>query len=418
MASTLSVAELLSAARVRLPEMTAFLQDLVRLPSVNGRESEAAVAGRILAEAARLGMEGELVAADPARPNALVHWGEGRRGFVLVGHMDTVSEGLPAAWTYPPFEAHVAEGRVYGRGAADNKAGIACGVYTLALGRDLGLFDPAQVRLMLAGVVDEESGASSRLGVRYLLDTGRLIGSLGGIYAYASDIVCIGHRGLLRLLLRASGKSVHTGSPAWSRGEGGVNAVTGLAAVLLRLEALHLPAPAHPAFAGLGCTLTPGTLMHGGEFESMVPAAAEALVDVRLMPGQDSVDVIRAVQEAIAAECALRPGLAVAIEIKNNLPGVALAPDHPLARSAQRWTEAVTGKAWPIAGAGPANEGYMLIGAGIPTLCGFGPTGGGAHAPDEWVEIDSLAETVAMYLGIMMDCFEAAQQLQNNPSDI
>jgi acetylornithine deacetylase/succinyl-diaminopimelate desuccinylase-like protein len=43
----------------------------------------------------------------------------------------------------------------------------------------------------------------------------------------------------------------------------------------------------------------------------------------------------------------------------------------------------------------------MLIGAGIPTLCGFGPAGGNAHAPDEWVEVDSLAQTVAIYAGLI-----------------
>jgi acetylornithine deacetylase/succinyl-diaminopimelate desuccinylase-like protein len=68
---------------------------------------------------------------------------------------------------------------------------------------------------------------------------------------------------------------------------------------------------------------------------------------------------------------------------------------------AQKYTEAVTGRRWEIAGAGPANEGYMLIEAGIPTLCGFGPNGGNPHAPDEWVEIDSLPATLAMYGGII-----------------
>ena len=51
-------------------------------------------------------------------------------------------------------------------------------------------------------------------------------------------------------------------------------------------------------------------------------------------------------------------------------------------------------------GAGPGNEGFMLIEAGIPTLCGFGPTGGNAHAANEWVEIASLSNTVAMYAAI------------------
>jgi acetylornithine deacetylase/succinyl-diaminopimelate desuccinylase-like protein len=393
--------QILTQARARLPEMTALLQELVRIPSVNARDPETAVAERITAAARRLGLDAELTGTQTGRQNALVQWGSGASGFAIIGHIDTVSEGAADAWASPPFAAHIRDGNLYGRGAADNKAGIVCGLYTLALLRDSGLLDPTRVRLMVAGVVDEESGASSPLGVRYLLDQGKLASALGAIYAYTSDIICIGHRGLLRLLLRAEGQSTHTGSPAWSRGEGGVNAVTGLAAVLLRLEALRLPAPHHPAFAGMGCQITPGTLFHGGEFESMVPARAQALVDVRLMPGQAAQGVLAALQSAIDAEIALRPGLRISVEIKNNLPGVALEPDHALVQAARTWTRQITGQEWAAAGAGPANEGYMLMQAGIPTLCGFGPTGGNAHAPDEWVELDSLARTVAMFAGII-----------------
>jgi acetylornithine deacetylase/succinyl-diaminopimelate desuccinylase-like protein len=61
------------------------------------------------------------------------------------------------------------------------------------------------------------------------------------------------------------------------------------------------------------------------------------------------------------------------------------------------------GRDYPIRIAGPANEGYMLIGAGIPTLPGFGPQGGNAHAPDEWVDVDSLAVTVAVYAAVIRD---------------
>lgn len=390
----------------RQPDVVRFLQDLVRIRSVIGIDAEQAVAERIASEAGRLGLPVRLVSAQSDRPNALVSWGSGPSGFALIGHMDTVAEEPEEAWTHPPFAAQIDEGRLFGRGAADNKAGIACGLYALALIRDHGLLDPARARLVLAGVVDEESGASSRLGVRHLLDRGDLAGVRGAIYTYASDIICIGHRGLLRLVLRAHGKAIHTGSSEWSRGGQGVNAVTGLAAVLLRLENLDLPAPAHPAFTGLRCRLTPGTVFHGGSFESMVPANANALVDVRLMPGQSADEVIHAVEAEIAAETDRRPGLSIEIEVKNDLPGVAISPQDGLVTAARRWTRAITGREWPVAGAGPANEGYMLIQAGIPTLCGFGPAGGSAHAPDEWVEIDSLARTVAMYVGIIDEVIE------------
>jgi acetylornithine deacetylase/succinyl-diaminopimelate desuccinylase-like protein len=394
--------QLLSKAQAHRVNLLDFLTALVRIPSVNGRENEAAVAQRVAEEADRLDFEARLVSADSTRPNVLVEWGHGPAGFALIGHLDTVAEGDHAAWTSGPFAAEIREGRLYGRGTADNKAGIACGLYTLALLRDRGLLHPDDAHVTLAGVVDEESGASSTLGVRYLLDQG-LLRAEGAIYTYASDIVCIGHRGLLRLRLHAEGRAIHSGSPAWAQGQGGVNAVTGLAEILLALEALELPAPAHRAFKGLGCTMTPGTRVEGGEFESMVPAHAEALVDVRLMPGQDSADVIATVEDVIAEVTTRRPGLGVTIEVKNNLPGAAIPADHPLATTAQRYAERVTGVTWPIAGAGPANEGYMLIGAGIPTLCGFGPTGGNAHAPDEWVSVESLPSTVAMYAGIIQE---------------
>lgn len=398
---------LLLSARAELPAITSFLQDLVRTPSVNGRDSETAVAERILKEASRLNLPASLISLNPDRPNALVKWGSGERGFTLVGHMDTVSEGVLGAWDVPPFSAAITDGKVIGRGSADNKAGIACGLYAIALVRNLGLLNPAHVFLALAGVSDEESGASSKLGMRHLINLGHLDGSIGAIYTYASDIICLGHRGLLRLLLRASGKTTHTGLPSWSQKIGGVNAVTGLAAILLRLEKLQIDAPSHPSFPGMNCTLTPGTLFRGGEFESMVPAAAEALIDIRLMPGQDADQVVKIVQEAINAECADRTGLNVEIQIKNSLPGVALPGEHPLVKSAEAWTAAITGAPWPVAGAGPANEGYMLMNAGIPTLCGFGPNGGGYHAPNEWVSVDSLAATTAMYTGIMLDTLNA-----------
>ncbi|WP_420640582.1 M20 family metallopeptidase [Candidatus Leptofilum sp.] len=379
-----------------------FLQDLVRLKSVNGRHSEKAVAERIVVEAIQLGLPAQLIAKEPLRPNALVRWGSGARGFALIGHLDTVAAGDVNQWTSPPFKPVLRDGRLYGRGTADNKAGLAIGLYTLALLRDQGQLDPNEVSLILAGVSDEESGASSELGVRYLLDEGHLPVQ-GAIYTYASDIVCVGHRGLLRLVLEAQGTAVHSGSDEWSRGEGGVNAVTGLAAILLQLEQLSLPYESHPAFDHLGFTITPGTLFNGGEFESMVPANATAVLDCRLMPGQAPEAVLAAIQTIIDAECAQRPGLHVAIQVKNRLPAATIPAEHPLAQIAQRHAETITGRTWPIRGAGPANEGYMLIRAGIPTLPGFGPTGGNAHAPDEWVAADSLMETAVIYANIIKD---------------
>lgn len=393
---------LLTTADHYQTDLTAFLRDLVRIPSVNGRDTEAALAERIQVEADQLGFESHLVALQPDRPNILVTYGTGTQRFALISHMDTVAEGEPARWSSPPFAADVKEGRMVGRGTADNKAGIACSLYTLALLRDLHLIDPARQQVIVAGVVDEESGACSPLGVRHLLDSGMLQAS-GAIYAYASDIVCIGHRGLIRLELTARGQSIHAGLAEWHRHEQGANAVMALADLLLKLEPLNIPAAAPQGFEHLGFTITPGTIFQGGSYPSIVPDSANAVVDIRLLPGQSSAEVIEAIRGQIRAVENARPRIRFEMKVTVDIPGAFIPQDHPLALLAQDYTEAVTGRRWATAGAGPANEGYMLIGAGIPTLCGFGPAGGNPHAPDEWVEINSLPATVAIFAGMIHD---------------
>ena len=392
----------LTAASENQSDLTAFLRDLVRIPSVNGRDPELPLAERIQVEANKLGFESRLIALQPEHPNILVTYGTGTERFALIGHMDTVAEGNLASWSSPPFAADIQQGRIIGRGAADNKAGIACSLYTLALLRDLKLIDPASQQVILAGVADEESGACSPLGVRHLLDTG-LLQARGAIYTYTSDIVCIGHRGLIRLELTAHGESIHAGIAEWHHRNRGANAVTALAELLLKLESLKIPAIALPGFEHLGFTITPGTIFNGGSFPSIVPDSANAVVDIRLLPGQSSADVLEMVQTQIHSVENERPRITFEMKVTVDIPGAFIPKDHPLALIAQDYTEALTGRRWETAGAGPANEGYMLIGAGIPTLCGFGPSGGNPHAPDEWVEINSLPATVAMFAGIIHD---------------
>ena len=399
----MDISALLSSAGGYRSDLIEFLRDLVRIPSVNGRETETALAARILSEAQKLGLDSRLVALQPDRPNVLITFGKGDdHGFALIGHMDTVAEGDPASWSSPPFAAEVRDGHIIGRGAADNKAGIACSLYTLALLRELNLIDPARQQVIVAGVVDEESGACSALGVRHLLDS-RALKARGAIYTYTSDIVCIGHRGLIRLELNARGQSVHAGVSEWHNKMRGGNAVTALADLLVRLESLSVSSLPVSGFEHLGFTITPGTIFRGGSFPSIVPDSATALVDIRLLPGQSSSEVLELIGQLIREVEKERPRITIEMKVKVDIPGAFIPQDHPLALIAQDYTAAVTGRRWATAGAGPANEGYMLIESGIPTLCGFGPTGGNPHAPDEWVEIDSLPATAAMFAGILHD---------------
>ena len=307
--------------------ITSFLQDLVHIPSVNGRDTEKAVAQRIVAEGKKLGFQSDLIAKDAERPNAVVQYGNGADGFALIAHIDTVAEGKREDWSVSPFSAEVRDGNMIGRGTADNKAGIAVGLYTLQILRDLELLDPQSTRVVLAGVVDEESGASSTLGVRYLIDQ-EILKAKGAIYAYASDIVCIGHRGLVRLEIITYGESIHAGMAEWHRREQGENAVMGLAEILTKIEDLQVETSPVSGFEHLGFSITPGTLFSGGDYPSIVPNRARAMVDMRLLPGQTKDAAMEKIQAVIAEVQTKRRKLGVETSLLVDMPGAAIPVDQ------------------------------------------------------------------------------------------
>jgi acetylornithine deacetylase/succinyl-diaminopimelate desuccinylase-like protein len=204
----------------------------------------------------------------------------------------------------------------------------------------------------------------------------------------------------LRLTITTIGKSVHSGGHAWNDGDDGINAVTGLASILLKLESINIASVPHKSFGTLRNIITPGTIVNGGEFESMVPNKASAIVDIRLLPGTDSSAILEQIESLLIEETQLRPGLQCNLSVKNNLPAVMIDESHPLVTITIDIAQRITRKNWKAIGAGPANEGYMLINSGIPTLCGFGPKGDNAHGANEWVEINSLTQTTAIYAAV------------------
>ncbi|MEL6149540.1 MAG: M20/M25/M40 family metallo-hydrolase [Chloroflexota bacterium] len=371
-------------------DMIRFCRALLQTPSVNGVHDEIAVAEVIATEARVLGVTAEITGIEPRRPNVVITSGDpDEYGMVLVGHTDTVPPGDETLWTYPPYSGTIADGCIYGRGAVDTKGGIAASLYALAA------LHKHNIPARLVCVPDEESGATGTLGIKHL-HRERLLRGTGAIYAYSGQTIHIGHRGLLRYRLRCHGQSVHTGSPEWQEGTAGASAVMAMADLLLRMENTRFAYDSQPYFDRFKTTITPGTIIRGGTAVNIVPDACEALVDVRTTPDNDAAAVDAVVQEHIAAVAAQR-GVTFDVEQMNRLPAVMSAPDAPIFEALADVTQALTGERPGLAVAGPANEGYLLVELGIPTVCGFGPQGAGFHGIDEYVEVDSLAETAAIF---------------------
>lgn len=377
-------------------DLVGICQKLIRIPSVNGQYPEISMAEVIMNEAGMYGLDVELLALDPQRPNVLVHVGPpGETAMVLVGHLDTVPVNDERAWDYPPFDAEISEGRIYGRGAVDTKGGITAALGALRLLNDQ-YGDILKQRVTFVGVPDEESGATGRLGVKYLHQIGKLSGK-AAIYVYPDvDRINIGHRGVWRFRLTARGKSMHTGSLEWQNAPRGYNAVTGLADILNRLEAIKFKSSeVNPYFSDLSTVITPTTFL-GGVSHGIVPDYAEAVVDVRLVPAVPRAKVEEIVNQVIEAVCRDRQSLSVEQETLIDLPATIIPADTELVKHLSESAEEIFLTIPQKVVSGPANESYLLNEMGIPT-CTFGPIGAGAHAANEYVEASSLAKVAAVY---------------------
>ncbi len=389
------------------PEMVKLAQSLIRIRSVSAKDPEEKIAEYISRRAREFGLVPRVVAKDKRRPNVVVDLDDRpdkeKPFFLLVGHMDTVGVEDIDTWRYYPFSGHKAGGRIYGRGAQDMKAGIACELCTLKAIKDLKLELPVVPRLLL--VSNEEGGSTATpifdQGMEYLIEEGFAKG-VGAIYGYGGSYnVGIGHRGVLRVKVVVHGEEAHTGGVKTQKKVKGANAVTAMAEILLTLEKLKIPQTKHPSFPKHSNILTAGTMiLHGGSTVGMVPGYCESVVEVRYLPGFKIRDFYNRIKET-SEEIARRRGVTVEMERFVNIPAVSLPPNEPLVATLQRSIESVYSNKITARGTGPANESFMLINKGIPTVV-FGPLGGGAHSDNESIVVSSLVKTVQVYLLVML----------------
>ncbi len=387
--------QLIDQAQHLRNDLTTFCARLLQTPSVNAVHDERAVALIIAKQALALGLHVEVVGENPQRPNVIVSTStESPTGLLLVGHLDTVPTGDESAWTHPPFSGEQADGRLYGRGAVDTKGGMTTALYALSLLKQYPEALP-NGRAQLICVPDEESGATGTLGIKWLYDHGLLEGK-GAIYAYSGDQITLGHRGLLRYTLICHGESVHSGSAEWQQGTAGANAITGMARLLLELESLRFDYSTAPYFSQFRTVITPGTLINGGTSINIIPDTCEAAVDIRLTP-ETNRQQIEALIDACTARVEKERGVTFTRLLLNDAAAALTPDDATIVQVLESVVRDVKHKEPQRVVAGPSNEGYLLNERGIPTICGFGPYGENFHSIDEFVTIDSLVETTAIF---------------------
>ncbi len=392
--------EISETVHSQFEQEVAFLQRLVRAKSTNpflpqtsspDMPIEQEVADVIYQELQNLGFQAKLIGVTPQRPNVVCRLPGTvnlEKTLILTTHMDTVE---PSGYSRNPWEAHIENGRMYGVGVADAKAQIAAMIYAVSALRKAGIEVAGNV--ILAFVVDEESGACSPYGTRYLLEQGILQGSAAIIGEPGNTKVAIGHRGLYRFHIQIRGEAAHTGQGNSERGKAGRNAILDTARFAQALSEQHLPETPSEAFPNRKSVLTFPTLIQGGSGINIVPDSCDAYGDVRLLPGLS----IKEVKRIIVTTLERLSITDYILEDLLSIPAVETPPQTKIVQTLATAAYTLTGTMPKVEGAGPACDGWMFVTRGIPTVCGYGVECGGVHGADEWIDIESLRQVTEVY---------------------
>lgn len=356
-------------------------RDLLALRTINPPGEEAPAAALLARELEAAGFATRVVELAPGRPNLIarlagVDGAAPALGFT--GHLDVVPLG-EAAWRHDPFAGETDGDRLYGRGTADMKGGVAAMV-AAALAAAAGPRPRAGLELVLTA--GEETGCA---GARRIVETPGSLGRVGALVVGEPTGLepKLGHRGVVWLRLRFAGRTAHASMP-----EAGDNAVLKAARAALLLAGHDFAGASHPALGRP--TLNVGRL-EGGLNLNSVPDAALLGVDVRPIPGQTG--------ETIAAELA-RLVPEAEIELLVDCPPLWSEPGHAWLQDVALRSARLTGarmddpKPVPFA----TDAGFLAPAYGdVPTVViGPGETDQ-AHRTDEWCSLTRIGQAAELY---------------------
>jgi acetylornithine deacetylase/succinyl-diaminopimelate desuccinylase-like protein len=304
------------------------------------------------------------------------------------GHVDVV----PAAggWSSPPFRLTARDGRLYGRGTCDMKAGVAAAVEAVRVVAELGLLSEVSVELAFTG--DEEVG--SERGTRALLAAGRISGRAAVCCEPTGLGVFLGNRGLVWVDVAVTGHGGHAGMA-----HALANPIDAAATLIGALGAIPLTARDERFDPPLP-TLTLTRVHADGGGRNVVPDRVDVGIDRRLLPGEDPETAVAEIERAVGT--AVRPPFAAGIAVARRWPPYAIDAERPVAQAAAAAVRA-SGRDPAFGMDSAANDSSWLDAAGIDTVL-LGPGDPPrAHATDEHVDPAQVLAAVEIYARLMAD---------------
>ena len=332
----------------------------------------------------------EIVEATAGRPNVVGQMGpRDAPALLLNGHLDV--DGIEGM-VHEPFAAELRGGRIYGRGSADMKGGLAAICASAALGVD----SHARAQIVVAAVVDEEYES---LGMRALLSSG--LKADAAIIAEPTRLaICPAHRGFAWFEVSFTGRAAHG-----SRYDIGVDAIMHAGLLLAELDAIEQTREQGPTHRLLGRGSLHASTIDGGVGMSTYPESCTLTIERRTLPGETSELAMREITDACSRVRSSHPAFDARVTLKTAQLPSDVAEDSPIVKRLVRALESEDMRA-PIEGLSAWTDAALLNAAGIPTVC-FGPGDIGlAHAAKEFVPVSEIESATRVLTRVVRDWCE------------
>jgi len=347
-------------------------QQLIHIPSENPPGNECKIASFVKLFLEGLGLRPKIYRFKKNRSNVVaVLKGSTRNYSLLVSpHMDTVPAG--SNWKFPPFGAILRNGKIYGRGASDDKGNLAVLLEVIRSlverGRDL------DYNLIFAATADEETG--STLGLIPLLEKGILRPQAALVLDADEFKIVVVQKGLIHLKVRIKGRSAHGAYP-WQ----GVNAIDLALKALSKIKLHRFVYKRNPYLRSP--TINIGKI-NGGDKVNVVADWCDFQLDIRFLPGMSYADIVRDIR-SIIRDYADK----FTIEIKAIQKPVQVDSSHPLVDNLKKSMRAHKIKP-RITGSEGATVITFFKNRGIPAVATGFSCSGCAHSSNEYVKVDYL----------------------------
>ena len=360
--------------------------ELVAIESVNPDlvatgSGESKIAAFVASWLATEGLAVQVVEPLPGRASVIgvLAGAGGGMSLMLNAHMDTVGAG----GMKDPFTPVVREGRVYGRGAYDMKGSLAAIMIAAREAKKLKLHGD----LIVAAVADEEVASVGTAAVLKRVEADAAI-----VTEPTEMRLCLAHKGFAWLEVETRGVAAHG-----SRADLGVDAVGHMGRILTGVLELDRRLRAGRGHLLLGTGTIHASLIEGGQELSTYPARCVVKLERRTIPGEDGASALREIEEVIAAARVADPALEASAELLMERPPSQLGADSFVTEAVEKAATEELRRQPEVIGVAYWMDMALSNAMGIPTVA-FGPSGEGAHADVEWVDLASLETCVQGYL--------------------